>query len=221
LATHTNSKVISVLFLLLAFCSVLSAGDVGKKEFFKSLVLPGWGEVSSNHSSGYFFIASEALIWSSKFYCKQEQNLKDEQSYLQALKYAHINRDVSFDETYIELLKRYNSSGFESGGYNEQVLKQAVELFPDSKEDQDLYIETHKIPDEKAWNWDDRYKRHDFAVMRKRILQYSNYLKISTGLLLANRLFSLINLTRINKVMKMDVSLNKNLDTVVSLKISF
>jgi hypothetical protein len=137
------------------------------------------------------------------------------------LKYAHINKDVSFDETYIELLKRYNSSGFESGGYNEQVLKQAVELFPDSKEDQDLYIETHKIPDEKAWNWDDRYKRHDFAVMRKRILQYSNYLKISTGLLLANRLFSLINLTRINKVMKMDVSLNKNLDTVVSLKISF
>ena len=214
-------RIVFVLFLLMFFSLFLNARQITGKDYLKSLVLPGLGEVTSQHSSGYVFFASELLVWSSRFYVINGQKLKDKQSVLYAQKYAHINKNVKFDDDYIGKVKRYMSSGFETGGYNQQVLQQAIELYPNDKEMQDTYIRQNMIPDDMAWQWDSKDNKHDYGIMRKRILQYSNYLKVNAGLLLVNRLLSVINLTRIKKAVSLDVSMNNNFDTVISLRYKF
>jgi len=216
----TSSKTYIVLFLL-SLAAIISAKPVERKNFLFSAFFPGTGEIVSGHNSGYAFLATDVLIWSSKYYFIKESQIKDTQSYIQALKYAHVNTDVTFDELYIAKIKKYISSGFEPGGYNENVLHDAIKEYPDDTDKQDEYIEANMIPDDKAWRWDSNEDRHDFSIMRKRILEYTNYLQITTGVLIANRLLSMIDLIRIKKTIDIKVTVNSNFTPVLCIKYSF
>ena len=162
-----NFRKIVLISILSILAGGLFARDVKGKDFLKSMLLPGLGEVTSGHKSGYVSIASEVLIWSSRWYIYNEQDLKDEQSYVLALKSAHINRDIKFNEDYISKLKNYMSSGFEPGGYNEEILHKAIILYPNDKEKQDEYLNQNMIPDNLSWQWDSKEDKHDFGIMRK------------------------------------------------------
>ncbi len=214
-------KKMMLLFLFIFLVMLLNGQEIRGKEYLKSLLLPGLGEITTKHNTGYALIASEILIWSSKWYVNNEKKLKDEQSFLKALEYAHINKNIKFTDSYADKLKRYMSSGFETGGYNQELLYQAIKLYPDDKEKQDEYIEENMIPDEMAWNWDSYDDKHDFSIMRKRIIQYSKYMQISTGLLIINRLASMIHLTALKKRMDLNVFLNDRYETVIALKYNF
>jgi len=216
----TNSKTYIVLFLL-SLAAIISAKPIKGNNFLLSAIMPGAGEISTGHNSGYVFLATDVLIWSSKYYFIKESQIKDTQSYVQALKYAHINTDVNFDDPYIAKIKKYISSGFESGGYNAKILQDAMIKYPDFPDSVDAYIEANMIPDDKAWRWDSSNDRHDFSIMRKRILEYSNYLQITTGLLIANRLLSMVNLVRIKKTIDVKVAVNSNFTPMLCIKYSF
>jgi hypothetical protein len=173
-----------------------------RTSFLKSAILPGWGELSNNHRSGYAFMTAEFMLWFSKYYFSNESKLYDKASTLYAIKYAHINASMSYDEEYYDNLRRFLSSGYESGGYNADVVLKAKYIYPDDLIKQQEYILANIYEDDFFWQWDDKDKQRDYKIMRKRITQHSDYSKSVTGFIILNHLASAFNSTRISAKLK-------------------
>ena len=82
-------KAIIIVSLLLSVTFLFGKEISVRKSLFKSLILPGWGELSAGNKSGYGFIATEVALWSIKFYFANEQDLVRTQSEEHAERYAH------------------------------------------------------------------------------------------------------------------------------------
>lgn len=183
-----------LLLMIIIFCSSLQAEEINRrKQMFKSALIPGWGELSQQKNSGYIFLTAEVILWSSVFYFQQESDLKNKASINYAVKYAHIDPEIEITDDYLRDLKKYLSSGYNSGGYNAGVVETAQALYPDDPHAQTEYIENHVYSDEYYWEWEDKTRRYDYAILRKRIVQYSGYIKGITGAIIANHLISALN----------------------------
>ena len=170
------------------------------KSFLKSAIIPGWGELSVGNKSGYFFLASEILMWGSRLYFLEEVNLREEESYLYALQHGGL-QPGKHDRAYLELLTRYNSSGFEPGGYNEMILKRAQSLYPNDQEAQNQYLLNNAILDESLfWSWDSREDRRQYSIMRKNADHNRDYAKTVIGVIVANHVISAINAARVTSI---------------------
>ena len=165
--------------------------------FLKSALVPGWGELSVGNKSGYAFLAMEVLLWSGRFYFLEEVKLREEESYIYALNYAGI-LPGGHDANYMHLLTRYNSSGFETGGYNEMVLRRAQILYPDDRDAQNQYLLDNAILDEDLfWSWESREHRRQYSIMRKNADHNRDYAKAMIGAIVANHIISAINSVRV------------------------
>ncbi len=179
-----------------------------RTQALKSALVPGWGELSMEKNSGYIFLGTELFLWLASFYFDQEIDLKDKASKNYAYKYAHIGTDIKLTEEYLFHLKKYMSSGYETGGYNAKIIEQAMAMFPDDPAAQTSFIEANIYTDEYFWQWDNYDRKYDYAIMRKRINQYEGYIKGITGGIIANHLFSAINsLLTANKINKLKFSM--------------
>ena len=200
---NTNSKIYALILWIL-LVGALQAAPSPRTAFLKSALIPGWGQLESGSKSGIFFLASEALLWSTKYYYDTEADLKETASEKYAIKYAGIDPEGSYDDNYYYLLSRYNSSGFESGGYNSFVY-----LSAQSDDDPEGYIEANMIQDDQSWHWKSKQHRHDYAILRKRIIQYGDYSQTMVGVIIANHLVSAIHAALVSrKPSKVDVSVN-------------
>jgi hypothetical protein len=162
-----------------------------------------------NNSSGYFFLGTEILLWAATFYFDNEIDLKDKASRNYAYKYAHISTEIELTDDYLYHVKRYLTSGYEAGGYNAKIVEQAIALFPDDPAAQTAYIDENAYPDEYYWNWDSADYKHNYAIMRKRMVQYEGYIKGITGGIIANHLFSAINSLMIaNNINNVELSMD-------------
>jgi hypothetical protein len=192
--------------LLLSVFILCSAGLFGRQNprlsFLKSAILPGWGELSNNHKSGYAFIASEVMFWFSKYYLINESKQYEQASVLHAVKFAHINPEMNFDDVYYDNLRRYLSYGYDSGGYNANVVMQAKKLYPVNLQEQQNYIMENIYNDSFYWHWDSKDKQREYKIMRKRISEYSDYSKAVTGFIILNHLVSAFNSARISSKLK-------------------
>ncbi|MFO7660879.1 MAG: hypothetical protein R6V77_08195, partial [Candidatus Cloacimonadaceae bacterium] len=191
------------LTCLIILAALLAGQSLSAKPFrinplLKSALVPGWGQVSLDRNYGYGMIASEVLLWSTLFYHNTEQELKDQESYEFALKFAHINPG-SYSSQYYRDLAKYDTSGFEAGGYNALVRENAINLYPDNYALQQAYIDENAIPDEMAWTWDSYQQRKDYSSTRKEILELKDRAQLITGLIIANHVLSSIDMLRLKK----------------------
>ena len=74
-------------------------------------------------------LASEVLLWSASYYTSNEISLQNRSTYEYALKFAHIYPG-SYDSQYYRDLAKYNSSGYEAGGYNAMIRQTAIDMYP-------------------------------------------------------------------------------------------
>jgi len=163
----------------------------------KSALIPGWGELSMRNNSGYIFLLSEILLWSGRFYFLEEVKLREEESYMYALQYGGL-QPGQYDDDFLYLLTKYNSSSFEAGGYNEMILQRARSLFPDDPAAQNQYIQDNAILDEALfWSWETREDRRQYSIMRKNADHNRDYAKAVIGVIVANHIVSVINSARI------------------------
>ncbi|MCD4796032.1 MAG: hypothetical protein K8R49_02535 [Candidatus Cloacimonetes bacterium] len=192
-----------ILLIVIAFvCTSLLAEEINPRiNILKSAVIPGWGELSSKNSSGYIFLATELMFWSSHFYFIQEAELKDKASYNYAVKYAHIEPG-DYSDQYFYHLTRYENYGFETGGYNAHIVETAKNKYPDDPVAQTEYINANIYSDDFFWEWDNDDRKHDYSILRKRITQYNDYAKAFTGAIIANHIISMINSARISSKLK-------------------
>lgn len=206
---NTNSKIVLSLLAIFMLGSLQAKGSP-KVAFLKSAILPGWGQLESGSKSGLVFITSEILLWSTKIYYDTEADLKETASKKYAIKYAGINPEESFDDNYYYLLTRYNSSGFETGGYNSYVY-----LSAQNEENPEQYVENNMISDNQSWYWESKDRKHDYSILRKRIIQYGDYSQTMVGVIIANHLVSAIHAALVSR------KANKNFDVSVDMDSQF
>lgn len=159
----------------------------------KSAILPGWGQIANDHKAGYFHLGLEVAFISSLIYFSNEADIKKEQSINYAIKYAHINPVNHLDE-YYKTIGKYNSSYYEAGGYNQEVLNNAIANNPGDPVAQQNYINENAIPDEENWRWDSKSNRYKYNNLRQKYYFNQDYAKIATGVLVANHVFSFIDM---------------------------
>jgi hypothetical protein len=195
---HSLLIKLALLMLIMMSCITLQAKIFTVNPLVKSILIPGWGQLSQGKSYGYVMLTSETLFWSTYFYSQTEQTLKDRASYEYALKFAHVNPG-DYSSQYYRDLSKYNSSGFDAGGYNAMVRQTAIELFQYDPVAQQAYIDDNKYPDEMSWNWDSYTLRKKYSTQRKEILDLKDQAQVFTGLLIANHIISGIDMLRQRK----------------------
>lgn len=194
-----DTKILLIIILILiifTWNNNLDSQVISLNPVIKSALIPGWGQLSIDRSYGIGLLASEVLLWSSFIYNANEQNLKDRESYEFALKYAHINPG-EYSSQYFRDLSKYDSSGFEAGGYNAMVRQTAIDLYPDDQFAQQVYINDNSISDQLSWQWDNFQLRKNYSTMRKDILEYKDRVQVLTGVIMANHLISTIDILRL------------------------
>ena len=217
-----NFKQVLVIIILLLSYHRLSA-QPKVLTALKSAVVPGWGELSKGNSSGFIFLSSEIALWSTFFYFNHESDLKIKQSEQFAFNKANLN-NFNIDNQYWLLMEKYNSSGFESGGYNESVVKKALELYPANPQMQTEYILNNKLDDSVQWDWKSRDIRKKYQIMRKDSAHYDDYAKAVTGAIIVNHMISFFNAMRVaNREPKIyfSTSFDKDFTPYLNCRVSF
>ncbi len=185
-------------YLLLLISILLVPGLCARSrgsDFLQSLLVPGLSQVRSGRNYGYAMMASEVGIISTMFYLSTERQLKTQEYYEYALKFAHIEPGTYSDQYYRDL-SRFNSSGFEAGGYNAMIRQQAIQLYPNDPIQQQLYIDENIYPDDYAWNWDSVEHRGAYSKIRIKTQDLRDYGTLAVGVLIVNHLISGVDVLR-------------------------
>jgi len=213
-------KLLVVLIMTLIWGSVFaqSKGTL----FLKSLALPGWGQLSIDRQYGYAMMAGEALAWMSIYYFYREADIKEREAYEYALKFAHI-QPGSYTNDYFSDLSRYNSSGFEAGGYNAMIRQRAMELHPNDPLAQQQYIDANIYGVELGWNWDSVDHRREYNDIRIQMRNSEDFIGVFTGVLIFNHLISAVDILRIhsNQSRAQAYMAMKDQTPILNLKVSF
>ncbi len=195
-----KKRILSIILITVMTLSLLSATEKPHKmiSFLKSAILPGWGELSQNHKSAYLFFSTEAsLILSYKYYDIQSDN-KTNESLLFAYKKAHVPFPLKDDELRL-MIGKFRSSGYNAGGYNESIVKDAVSLYPDDLTAQTNYIKANALPDEVYWSWDTTNDQTKYRLMRKDSDELKDMAKVLSGAIIVNHIISAFNAARVTR----------------------
>lgn len=209
------------LIILLTLLAMSSFCQTKGLNFAKSLVLPGYSQITNGKSYGYAMLAGEVAIIGSMLYLKTEQRLSKQESYEYAIEFAHI-RPGYYDEVYFSHLSRYDSSGFGGGGYNAMIRQKAIQNYPDDPVMQQQYIDANIYSNDMAWNWDASSKRGDYSKMRIHTQDLKDFASIATGVLILNHFVSGFDALRISNDVKANLSLGlKEHQPLLRLDVTF
>lgn len=133
-----------------------------------------------------------------------------EKAYHYAIANAGIE-DNGDEDLWIEAMSKYNHSSINPGGYNEMIMGQAVELYPNDIAKQQEFIRENIYNDQYSWNWKSEENR---AIFRSYLFDETNYQELAktiAGAFVINRILSGINAARVTKK-------NARLQTNVSVR---
>jgi len=200
--TVFNRKLILIL-LLLTLVSLMIAKEINiKTHMLRSALIPGWGELAADNKTGFVFLTTEIVLISSRFYFLEEADLKEKASYNYAVKYAHIDPDIDITDEHYYHMSRYESSGFDTGGYNAYIVEIAKARFLDDPDAQTQYIENNTYTNDEFWEWDNEDEQRKYSTLRKNITHYGDYAKAVTGAIIANHIISALNAFRASSRLK-------------------
>jgi len=192
-----------IICTLLLLVSCLNAA--GKGDLLLSLAVPGYRQISDGRDIGYALLATEATLLGTMYYLAEESDLKYDESYSYAFKFAHLEPN-DYDAFFMKNLGRYNSSGFDADGYNASVRKEAIRLYPYDPVQQQAYIDDHAYGDDQYWNWDSAINRARFNKMRNDAADLESYGKLAVGVLLMNHIVNAVDVLRSNRIRRTQVS---------------
>jgi len=163
----------------------------------RSAIIPGWGELSMGHNSGYIFLASEVALWSSRVYMQQESDLMMRRSRQFAYNQANLRSHDDIDERVWTLMQRFDSSGFEVGGYMASVVAEAMERHPNNPQEQTRFILERQLDEGVHWDWGSRETRSEFRRMIRDSGHFDDYTLAVGGVIIVNHIISFFNAMRI------------------------
>ena len=163
----------------------------GKLAMLYSLLLPGLGELYLGHQgrAAGFFVA-EGAIWSGfAIFRSQGSHRRDLYREFAAL---HAGVPARDDDDFYRVIGNYVSSDGPFSA-NEQVRREARLLYPDDREKQDEYFQENAYVQEDGWDWGDEDTLDRYGEMRKASEDAYDRAKLTLGLLVANRLLSVLD----------------------------
>lgn len=163
--------------------------DYGLK-LLASAVLPGSGQMLSGARGrgeammwldGTFWLCWAGLSW---YRSNKEQDAK-----LVAKEFAHANTSIA-DPKYYRALERYRSSE----EFNEDVRREAREIYPDDPDAQRRYYESRAYFGEAAWRWSsDSIRIYSYWQTRKTVRSIGMAASFLSAALVLNRLISFVD----------------------------
>ena len=186
-----------------------SAAETGKapsggaKPFLYSILLPGLGQLSMGEKGHAipFFIA-EGLIWTNYVYWKVAQG-KRQDDYIEQ---AQLNAGVGVsdaEDDYWGLVGQYTrSSGEGPNSYEEDIRRDARELYPSDPAAQDAYVAEHLPTGDQAWEWSTEELRSQYKDTRDSANSADHKAKYSFAAALVNRVVSVIDVQLLRKKQK-------------------
>lgn len=156
-----------------------------------SLILPGLGEQYLGHSGrAKAFFVTEGAIWTSfaafRIQGNHRKNLYKE--------YADVFAGVPprNDEDFYRTIGNFISSDGPFSA-NESIRRQARANFPNSLQKQQEFYDQYAYTGDNAWTWESAARWQQYQDMRSASLDAIHRSNLSLGLLVANRLLSVID----------------------------
>ncbi len=158
----------------------------------KSLILPGWGQLSTGHKTqAGIFLGLEAASWASWITFKRQGSLRED-SYISTAKiYAGI--DLTGQD---ERIRRYVGQYQSEEVYNQYVVRREAAFFIEDPDEQAQYIAENSLGGAQTWSWDlyDDFLR--YRDQRQSSEAAYHNAEFVVGFALANRLVSAVMAAR-------------------------
>jgi hypothetical protein len=184
-----NWLLVSCLVFSSGFAADTTAAPVRSypgKYVLASLALPGAGEMLRNsRTKGEVFLWTDAAIWVTYGGLEIVGGARNQGARLFARRYSGASATVGNDDYYVNLERYPNSDQ-----YNEDVRRDARELYPDDPEKQKAYAATHYYTGNQAWNWGSDSLRYTYWYQRRGARSALHTAAFLLGAALLNRLVS-------------------------------
>jgi hypothetical protein len=159
------------------------------KYILASLALPGAGEMwMKNRLKGEIFLWTDAAVWLTWGTMTTLGNSRDHVARLFARRYSGSSVAQRTDDYYVAL-ERYPTSDM----YNEDIRREARELYPDNPERQRAYAESRSYSGDLAWSWGSDSLRFNYWRQRKGARGVLHAAGFVLGAALVDRLVSAID----------------------------
>jgi hypothetical protein len=156
-----------------------------------SLILPGLGEYTlGHHDRAKVFFVAEGAIWTS--YAVFQVQGSHRKSIYQEFAAVHAGVPKRNDDEFYRIIGNYVSSDGPFSA-NEQVRREARAYYPDDRAQQEAYIQEHAYTGNDSWQWDSDATFSRYQDMRDASLSAYHNSEFSLGLLVANRLISVVD----------------------------
>ncbi|MEK7349061.1 MAG: hypothetical protein AABZ94_09335 [Candidatus Eisenbacteria bacterium] len=165
-----------------------------RKALLYSLLLPGAGELSlgARGRAAGFFVA-EGLIWTHYVWFQMAGRLRRDDYIEQAQLNAGVGTD-SEEDSYWKLVGQYErSSGSGPGSYEEDVRRDARDLYPDDPAAQDAYVSENLPSGNQAWAWSSPDLQKAYRATRASSNRAFDRAKYSFAAAILNRLVSAVD----------------------------
>lgn len=165
-----------------------------RRALLYSLLLPGAGELSlgARGRAAGFFVA-EGLIWTHYVWFQVAGRLRRD-DYIEQ---AQLNAGVgvaSGEDSYWKIVGQYErSSGSGPGSYEEDVRREARDLFPDDPAAQDAYVSQNLPSGDQAWAWNSSELQKAYRGTRASSNRAFDRAKYSFAAAILNRLVSAVD----------------------------
>jgi hypothetical protein len=175
---------------------VQESGPSKAKALLLSVGLPGAGQYYSGKTTrAKIFFLTEAAIWTS-FVVFQVQGHLRKDNYIE---YAELMAGVSAEgkpDEFYRALGQYMRSDPGPASYNEDIRREARQLYPYDKQAQERYLQENGYFGEDAWEWQSAEDQAHYKGLRKKSLFSYDKAKYMIGLAVANRVIAAMDATR-------------------------
>lgn len=164
------------------------------KALLLSLAIPGAGELKLGAKGrATAFFVTEGLIWTHFAWFTVAGNLRQDDYIEQAQLNAGVGID-SADDEYWRLVGAFEtSSGSGPEAYEEELRREARDLYPTDPAAQDSWVAERLPSGERAWTWTDPTLRQSYRDTRERSRRAFDRAKYSFAAAILNRIVSVID----------------------------
>ena len=156
-----------------------------------SLLLPGLGEQYLGHTGrAKVFFVIEGLTWTS-FAVFRIQGSHREDLYKEFAR-VHAGPSERNDSEFYRTIGNFIAADGPFSA-NEQVRRQARSIFPNDREAQDQFFAENAYTGDDAWEWESEDRLDAYKDLRTSSLDAYHRSELAVGVLVANRLLSVID----------------------------
>lgn len=172
----------------------------GAKPFLYSILLPGMGQLSMGEKGHAipFFIA-EGLIWTNYVYWQVAGNKREDDYIEQAQLNAGVGVSDANDDYWKTVGQYSRSSGEGPNSYEEDLRRDAREIYPSDPAAQDAYVAERLPTGNEAWEWSTEDLRAQYQDTRDTANDAFHKAKYSFAAALVNRVVSVIDVQLLRK----------------------